>query len=441
VLRTTPLGARAISGDPSLPKRHIYEGDKLVEVNVLQPNQDAIYPDVTYYSYDASGNQTRDWSERHRYSPSNGHGLLSVKMGWNYYGADQQLRFAQRYDGTFDPDDQWAQPKRRGTFEEYRYDPLGRRIMVRSQRDTTNLCDQPGCSNFTDIFVWSGAQLIQETHRGMPRRYVQGAGIDRPLKIGEIIPHADYNGVYDGGTHAATGAAFTGADYPGRNRGAFMEEGARRIENLYASLLQGQSDATGLAYRRNRYYDPETGRFTQEDPIGLAGGLNLYGYAGGDPVNFADPFGLDCLDRQGNRVPCMAALTIANMLATGFLGKLAPGETELGLGTSDVGSTRDIAGSIVTTVSPTGFAGKMTDHGTMAIEFKGGLHVSPKGAAPVLLTEGSVDLGTGNFEMKGRWRIFSVEASGNLQTGMITETAKFLGITVGTRTREMWPEK
>jgi len=34
------------------------------------------------------------------------------------------------------------------------------------------------------------------------------------------------------------------------------------------------------------------GPFTQEDPIGLAGGLNLYGYAGGDPVNFSDPFGL-----------------------------------------------------------------------------------------------------------------------------------------------------
>jgi len=39
-------------------------------------------------------------------------------------------------------------------------------------------------------------------------------------------------------------------------------------------------------------YDPVSWAFTQEDPIGLAGGLNLYGFAGGDPVNFSDPFGL-----------------------------------------------------------------------------------------------------------------------------------------------------
>ena len=60
----------------------------------------------------------------------------------------------------------------------------------------------------------------------------------------------------------------------------------------HGSLLEGKRDRSGLDYRRNRQYDPTTGRFTQEDPIGLAGGLNLYGYANGDPVNFSDPFGL-----------------------------------------------------------------------------------------------------------------------------------------------------
>jgi uncharacterized protein RhaS with RHS repeats len=36
----------------------------------------------------------------------------------------------------------------------------------------------------------------------------------------------------------------------------------------------------------------ETGSSTQQDPIGIAGGANVYGFAGGDPVNLSDPFGL-----------------------------------------------------------------------------------------------------------------------------------------------------
>jgi RHS repeat-associated protein len=62
----------------------------------------------------------------------------------------------------------------------------------------------------------------------------------------------------------------------------------------HGSLMEDKQDRTRTLYRRNRADDPNTGRFTQEDPGGLAGGLNLYGYAAGDPVNFSDPFGLDC---------------------------------------------------------------------------------------------------------------------------------------------------
>jgi len=63
-------------------------------------------------------------------------------------------------------------------------------------------------------------------------------------------------------------------------------------DNWQGSILEGGRDKSGLDFKRNRLYDPQTGRFTQEDPIGLAGGLNLYGFAAGDPVNFSDPFGL-----------------------------------------------------------------------------------------------------------------------------------------------------
>jgi RHS repeat-associated protein len=48
---------------------------------------------------------------------------------------------------------------------------------------------------------------------------------------------------------------------------------------------------TGLYLTHYRLYDPNTGRWLNRDPIGEAGGLNLYAYVGGNPVNFVDPTG------------------------------------------------------------------------------------------------------------------------------------------------------
>jgi len=73
--------------------------------------------------------------------------------------------------------------------------------------------------------------------------------------------------------------------------------------NWYGSLLEGQRDGSGYIYQRNRYLDANTGRFTQEDPIGLAGGLNLYGFAGGDPISYSDPFGL-CPPKDTSEADC-----------------------------------------------------------------------------------------------------------------------------------------
>jgi RHS repeat-associated protein len=50
--------------------------------------------------------------------------------------------------------------------------------------------------------------------------------------------------------------------------------------------------ATGLSLTLYRAYDPNLGRWLSRDPLGEAGGLNLYGYVGNDPINLLDPFGL-----------------------------------------------------------------------------------------------------------------------------------------------------
>ena len=48
----------------------------------------------------------------------------------------------------------------------------------------------------------------------------------------------------------------------------------------------------GLHYNWHRYFDPKIGRYLTPDPIGLRGGINLFVYAGNNPINAVDPFGL-----------------------------------------------------------------------------------------------------------------------------------------------------
>ncbi|MCL5102970.1 MAG: hypothetical protein M1133_02485 [Armatimonadetes bacterium] len=60
-----------------------------------------------------------------------------------------------------------------------------------------------------------------------------------------------------------------------------------------------------------RFYDPEVGRFTQQDPIG--DGINWYAYAGGNPLGFVDPWGLAWYDgwlsgEWGSHIPILGGL-------------------------------------------------------------------------------------------------------------------------------------
>ena len=62
--------------------------------------------------------------------------------------------------------------------------------------------------------------------------------------------------------------------------------------NNFRFAGQYYDSETGLHYNYFRYYDPNTGRYFTPDPIGLDGGINLFVYAGLNPIIYSDPWGL-----------------------------------------------------------------------------------------------------------------------------------------------------
>ena len=85
--------------------------------------------------------------------------------------------------------------------------------------------------------------------------------------------------------------------------GAFGQWGVYTDKELTAG-----GATAGLPLMTYRFYDPYTMRFLSRDPLDYDAGLNLYTYAGGDPVNNADPEGLDSEPYPGpHRIPVMDA--------------------------------------------------------------------------------------------------------------------------------------
>ena len=104
---------------------------------------------------------------------------------------------------------------------------------------------------------------------------------------------------------------------------------ANYLENPYAFTGRELDPETGLYFYRARYYDPGTGRFLSEDPIGVNGGdANFYRYVGNNSLNFTDPEGENIL----YLIPVLATIVsipITNILVS-IAGERPPTE---GLGT------------------------------------------------------------------------------------------------------------
>ena len=179
--------------------------------------------------------------------------------------------------------DGWGRLTGNGTAT-YAYDSAGRRI-----KKTVN-----GTSTY---YLYAGGSLIAEVNAsgGLVRSYTWGANglISDYTASGASSRYYLFDGT--GNTFAMVNSAGTLLGVAG-----FGAWGKSLNSTLPATPFAWKGQAgqftdseTGLVYCHRRYYSPKLGRWLSRDPIGFGGGINLYGYCGGDPVNFADPSGLD----------------------------------------------------------------------------------------------------------------------------------------------------
>ena len=178
----------------------------------------------------------------------------------------------------------------------FRYDPLGRRI---SKTRSQTLNGQPQGRRVTTRFVWERFRLLQEIQDEVPLTYVYSdeGSYDPLARIdGSENPEIYWFHNQPNGTPERLTDAEGQLRWEGQNSawGKLLRESSLQGPGFAQNLrMQGQylDRETGLHYNLFRYYDPDCGRFTQPDPIGLLGGLNLYQYAP-NALGWVDPWGL-----------------------------------------------------------------------------------------------------------------------------------------------------
>ena len=184
-----------------------------------------------------------------------------------------------------------SQKGERETVVNMTYDPLGRRI-AKTEHDSR------GYALGETHFTWDGLRLLQEHRHSQTSLYLYEDDGYTPLArvdgVGEHQSvryyHNDLNGLPEQLTEA-DGETVWRATY--RVWGNTVEEVREPYYIEEQNLrFQGQylDREIGLHYNTFRFYDPDVGRFTTPDPIGLAGGLNLYAY-GINPIAWIDPLG------------------------------------------------------------------------------------------------------------------------------------------------------
>lgn len=190
----------------------------------------------------------------------------------------------------------------------FSYDALGRRIVKEVIRPPKDPLSETRAKK--THFVWHGMRMVQESTDQMVTNYVYDPNRTY-TPLARIDQHSDGEGKLTQGTlyhfHVdqigtpqevtdTEGNTVWAGDYEAwgktKDRQSFTLPKSIGIPIPQNLRFAGQyaDESTGLHYNTFRFYDPDIGRYTSQDPIGLAGGINLYAY-GVNPTKWSDPWG------------------------------------------------------------------------------------------------------------------------------------------------------
>jgi RHS repeat-associated protein len=258
---------RLQSANRSDGKRYRYEldaGDNLT--GIASPEETRTYAHdagnkIKNFQYDANGNLTEDAQHTYQWDAEN----RLIGIGYK------------------------TEPQRKTLFQ---YDGKGRRVAA---------IETDGTKKTETRYTWCGNRICQARDKNdEPIAYYFNEGTYRPQNGERTYYARDHLGsvrdVLD-----TTGKNLARYDYD--PYGGFIDQPQKAPDLGYAGMHYHAP--SGLYLTKFRAYDPKTGRWLSRDPIEEAGGINLYGYVGGNPVSYNDPLGL-APSRSKCVMKCMA---------------------------------------------------------------------------------------------------------------------------------------